>query len=557
MKQLFTILSVVILLDFTLTQCANPQSPQGGPKDTIPPTLLEANPQTGSINFKEGTITLTFSEYVNADKLNQNLIITPKTDIRFKHIVKREELVIKFEEPFNDSTTYSLNFFDGVTDITERNPAVNLVLAFSTGSFIDSAKISGQVEDLFTQEASAGFTIGLFPLSDSLNFFSQNPVYFTTTNDSGNFNISYIKAGLYRVLAFEDANRNLILDPEEEQHGFLKDTLNLIDSLTDLFIPTILQNVKPLELINHRSIGKYHEIRFNKKVDQFSIQPDTIYRNIVGENKNIIRLYNREQFAYNDSLSIFIQASDSLENTVVDTLKIVFQDSERRLPTFDYSVNYKNKVLTTDPVYNFSFNKPVIRTDETKFSFIADSTFTRTPDSIALSWNESLTSLELKAFINKDSIYNAYESLLPKDSILIDSVMVPPPTPSPIKFLISKGAFISIENDSTQVAEIQHRKDFVESFGTLKLTLETNYESFIIQLLERGNVAYEIRNERSPVFQVSPSTYDVRVLIDTNNDGKWSVGNLIKGEEPEKVYLFDESIAVRENWVIEDINISF
>ena len=97
MKNLVLAVITIIVLDLLFTGCANPISPTGGPKDTIPPTLINSMPVNGSINFEGQEIVLEFDEYVNADKLNQNLIITPKTDVRFKHIIKKNQLRITFD----------------------------------------------------------------------------------------------------------------------------------------------------------------------------------------------------------------------------------------------------------------------------------------------------------------------------------------------------------------------------------------------------------------------------------------------------------------------------
>ncbi len=557
MKQFLLAACLVLVIDIVLTQCANPMSPQGGPKDTIPPTLIESYPVNGVTNFNEQTITLVFSEYINADKLTQNLIITPKSEIRYKHVIKKEQLIIKFEEPFQDSTTFSLNFFDGVTDITEKSPAVNLILAFSTGPFIDSAKVSGHVQDLFTQKHGAKFIVGLYPLTDTLDFLAHNPLYFTTTNDSGQFNMSYIKAGSYKILAFKDDNRNLILDAEEEDHGFIARELDLQDSISGIEINTLLQNVKPIELINHRAIGSYHEIRFNKYVSSYTINPDSINSNIVGENNNTIRLYKPDWIPYNDSLPLIVTARDSLFNKVNDTIKISFIESNRKPQEFKYSVNYKNLTLVDNPTYQLSFNKPIKLLRKDLITFTADSTFSYSPDSITESWNPNRTKLTLHTYLNKDAIYNQYESSLPQDTVVIDSISVPPPIPSPITFKALKGAFVSIENDSTQESTITHKKSVKQEFGTLKLAIQTDKPSYIVQLLQGDQVHYQSINDPTPTYLVKPATYTIRVLIDTNNDGEWSYGNLIENKEPEQVYLFDEPVSVRENWIVEDIKITF
>ncbi|MEJ0054531.1 MAG: hypothetical protein WDN75_02135 [Bacteroidota bacterium] len=47
--------------------------------------------------------------------------------------VKKLQVLITPEKGWNDTTTYSIFFRDGVQDITEGNIPPNLKLAFSTG----------------------------------------------------------------------------------------------------------------------------------------------------------------------------------------------------------------------------------------------------------------------------------------------------------------------------------------------------------------------------------------------------------------------------------------
>ena len=85
-------------------------------------------------------------------------------------------------------------------------------------------------------------------------------MYFTSSNEAGEYSIEYIKTGTYKILAFEDDNGNLLLDPETEQHGFLEQTIQLDSAITLRPIRCILQNVKPIQLINARPAGPYVEL---------------------------------------------------------------------------------------------------------------------------------------------------------------------------------------------------------------------------------------------------------------------------------------------------------
>ncbi len=573
MKKFLLIVITIVVVDLLFQQCANPVNPTGGPKDTIPPTLVKIFPENGTTNFKGQIITIEFDEFINADKLKQNLVITPKSKLTYKHQIKKKQLILKFEEKFNDSTTYSLNFFDGVTDITEKNPVINLYVAFSTGSFIDSMEVAGDISDLFTQEKLEGYTVGLYPISDTLDFLTESPTYFTTTDKDGSYQLNYIKTGRYKIISFKDENRNLLLDPETEAHGFISDTLKLfsIDS-THYSIRTQLLNVKPIRYINSRPVAQYIEAKYSREIYNYEITPDSVYSILIGEKKDGIRIYNNNQFNYSDSIQFIINASDSLGNNTIDTLKTVFLDSNRKLPGFSFKiVNEPNQKLNNNQHIKVKFNKPINLVDTNSFSFKKDSTFLYSIKP-TLEWNQSMDELDISSHINIDSLLMALEKSLPKDTIQTDSIQsdnlesnslnkLPSErkdsnklssSNSTITFEIMAGAFISIEKDTSKTNSINFKTTTKESYGTLNINLTTKHESFTLQLLSRGIVSYQSSNQKKISFpKVKPGNYSIRILIDDNNDGMWSYGNILDNKEPETVFLYPEETSVRENWVID------
>ena len=52
---------------------------------------------------------------------------------------------------------------------------------------------------------------------------------------------------------------------------------------------------------------------------------------------------------------------------------------------------------------------------------------------------------------------------------------------------------------------------------------------------------------------LQPGTYTLKLIIDANEDEKWTTGDYLKGVQPEKVYFYTKEIKVRSNWEY-DIN---
>ena len=48
-----------------------------------------------------------------------------------------------------------------------------------------------------------------------------------------------------------------------------------------------------------------------------------------------------------------------------------------------------------------------------------------------------------------------------------------------------------------------------------------------------------------------PARYEIRLIIDSNQDDKWTAGNYFENVLPEKVYYYPELINLRANWELE------
>ena len=552
MKKIFLLTLGIVTSDLLLNNCATQIPPTGGPKDTIPPKLISSAPEMGKTNYQDQTVLLLFDERINTEKLKQNLIVTPRTTSKYTVLQKKYEVIIKFNEPFNDSTTYNLNFFNGITDATEKNPAVNLNIAFSTGSYIDSLKIQGTVADLLTQEKQSKTIVGLYPVTDTLNYFTDQPSFFTTTLDSGDFKLSYLRKGTYKLLAFQDENGNLLLDSKEEYHGFLKDTIHLTKNLDSLRIRTLLQDIKPLEMVYYRTNGQYTDIQYNKGLKNYTLKGEDILSNLVGTEEDIIRLYR--PIHYQDSLKYIISATDSLHNVAQDTIIILFTDAQRRKTKFEVSTKPE---LKEDTIFvTYKANKPLLGVSPllvVSADTLYSDTVTLTPTPIddvtgTLKGQETMSHL----------LQNYHEHLLEMDTNKLDSLLPAFPTIRSLAYTLSYSTFISIEQDTTSAIKISIPAKSNEKYGTIHISTQTRYPSYTIQLLVSDKVKYEKKSDltHSYTFQVKPATYAIRILIDDNEDGKWSYGNLLTNSEPETVYLYPENTTARINWV-QEISIAF
>lgn len=566
MKRIIYSIILIIIAELSLQQCANPLRPSGGPKDTIPPTLLLSNPLDQTIQFNGQEIRLYFDEFINAEKLRSKLIITPNTDIKYKHLVKRRDLILKFDQPLADSTTYTLNFFDGVTDITEKNPAENLIIAFSTGTYIDSLRVIGSVRDLFNNKPSSKTTVALYPLTDTLNILLDAPYYFVTTLENGSFEIKNIKTGKYKVAAFNDENKNLKLDVATEQYAFINDTIKPSVEPDSTYLRSVKIDGSQLKFISARPSGKYFDARYSKIINKYTVRTldsaKIVYHNFNDE-RDAIRFYNFDNFTEKDSTSAIIHAIDTVGNYTMDTVYVKFRSSVRKSGEFKHQLTpAKSSPIQKNTVYSLEFNKPIIQADSNFVSYSFDTLMQFALKPLNLRWNDKRTKLSFSLDLDKltylDTL-NKYINLYTPDTSNIDSskliyhyILTRIPTHK-FDLNFSKKAFISVESDSSQAISQSYLFYEPEKYGIINLKLTTEQKSFFVQLINgQGKVSEQKYNCQDCKFtSIAPGDYSIRILIDDNNNGIWEVGNIGKSIEPEHVIDFNDKSALRANWTLE------
>lgn len=536
---------------FVLTvfaRCANQTSPNGGPQDKKPPELISSNPKSNQRNFKGEKIELTFDEYIKLKDPSEEIMISPTVGKETKFQVKKNKLVIVPKQKLAENTTYNISFRDAVQDINEGNPAFNLRLAFSTGNEIDSLSVSGNVYQLFKEEPAEKITVALYQ-ADTFNIFKHQPIYFTRTDKKGNFTLTNLKAGLYNVYAFDDKSKNLKVESKSERFGFLTKKFNTAEKIDTLKIPLIQADARPIKITSIRNTLRTSSIRLNKAIDSVHVESDfqTYFIKYFGDQQNEIVFYGiLEEQPLEDSLKINLHLLDSVGN---------------KLDTIAYIKSVK--VKTIKEKFTISFT-PV------KYDYQAN-TITTTGN-----FNKLIT------LVNTDSIYIQIDSTnfqpIERKNIAIDTLhhrviltadLKPPkpekddPISAPI-LVLGKGAFVSIERDSSKARNEVIRIEKKDALGSLSVDISTKEKNYILQLLTaKGDLLETKLNVKKHTFSfLSPQEYKLRIIIDRNSNGKWDPGSFETGMEPERIIqykTFDGKtlVPVRANWEVGPLLIKF
>lgn len=546
----------IIYCIFLLGACARQSAPTGGPRDTIPPKLVRATPPHETVNFNAKKIELEFTEHVILNAPKEQLIVTPNISKDYKITYRRNLVTIELDEPLQDSTTYTFNFRDAIGDITEKNPVRNLLLAYSTGTYIDSLKISGKVHNIVQGTIPKEATVALHPQNDTFNIFLHPAPYFTKTNQTGHFTISHLKPGRYFVYAFEDKNRNLVVNSRTESFGFLAEEVLLQNDIDSVSIGLQRLDAGPLRMISARPYNTYFNIRTSKYLREFSLTAEDSTEVVAtfGEDQANIRIYDTFQA---DSLLVHLRATDSLNNALDTTLYAKFLERDVTPEPFNLNLSQSQLLAHRGTLTaSLTFTKPIAHIGLDSIYYQIDSLNRINFEMSNFTWDPLTRKLELHATFDP-SLFPAPERMAgPRASARQE------PEPERLKpineFRIAQAAFISVEGD-TSAQTVQAIKPLFENdLSVINIQVQTEAPNFLVQLLNnRNEIIQEIRNHhRARFLDVLPGDYKVRVIIDKNNNGRWDPGDYANRTEPEPVVYYTapdgtQSIkGVKANWEI-------
>lgn len=540
----WAILVVSLILSFPLWQCANQTTPMGGPKDTIPPKLIKSNPEHKQKNFDGKTVDVTFDEYVTLFNAKDEILISPQVGKEVDFKFKKNTVSITPKAGWQDSTTYTIAFREGVKDLTEGNPPVNLRLAFSTGPNIDSSSIVGKVRLALTEKIPDKITVAIYQ-ADTFDIFEHTPTYFTIADKKGKFSLENIKDGTYRIYAFDDKNKNLKVESRSERFGFLSQSIDLHGKSDSLTIPLVTLDTRPPKLNTTRNSGLFTRFAFNKAVNEYNLTVNTSdsITHSYGTNQSEVILYNPKNIV--DSIAVTLHAVDSVLQPI-DTI-IYIKSVEPNFIPEDFQV--KGGKLTYDFAksqlqYSWTFNKPLTEINYDSIFIKTDSSLTIPTTVRDFQYEPIHKKLQLNKDIHKDTLFKN------------------------IKFktelYLGQGAFLSIESDSSKQNAIPIPLVEASQTGTLLVESQTKEPHYIIQLLTSGGeLIEEVRDKAKYSFNfLSPQNYKIRVVIDTNNNGKWDAGNIFKNEEPEHIYFYitqdkKYEVPIRANWELGPLMLIF
>lgn len=184
--------------------CANIVPPLGGPRDTIPPKLLYVTPRDSSKHFNTNKIVFYFDEFIDPKDVRTELIVSPLSKTEPIVDARLRTLTVRIKDTLQPNTTYSLNFGNAIRDVDEGNILKNFTYVFSTGNYLDSMQLSGNVIIANTGKTDSTLIVMLHKKLDDSAVVKEKPRYIARLDTLGRFHFRYLEPGTYALYALKD-----------------------------------------------------------------------------------------------------------------------------------------------------------------------------------------------------------------------------------------------------------------------------------------------------------------------------------------------------------------
>jgi len=554
--------------------------PTGGPKDSIPPELVVTTPEYQALNYKGKDARFTFSEYILPDKIAETLVISPPLAKRPIIKTKSKTLIVQFNQELKDSTTYSLDFKNSVVDNNEKNPLENLRFSFSTGPVLDSLRVAGQAASAFDMEPIENLLVLLQSNLHDSAVFKVIPDYIAKTDETGMFMMDNIAPGEYHIFAINDANNDMLYNEGAEEIAFV-DELIVPRAEFHESNDTIVKGLDSMLVLGHTHF-----------------YPDPVYLRFFMEDVFEQYLESSEREARNKCLFIF-------NESVADTFNVRLLDHDvENWNLMEYNPDVDSIVMwiadTTISKYDSlymelsyiqldSAGMPFVYNDTMLMKYTEPKTNTKRrgrkeiteeegPKPVPqFNWNTNLSwKMELYGKISLVSP----EPVAGFDESMVNLYLAEDTLKTPLNFEFKKdekayrtynisyewepSTKYTLEIDSAACFNIYgiSSRAFSQSFetreedyyGSLAFEFSNVEMPMIVQLLKISDNEEVIRqktfdaNGTVEFAMLPPEKYKVKIIYDTNGNGKWDTGSYQDKYQPERVSYINDIIKLRSNW---------
>jgi len=533
------------------------------------------------LNYKKNRIDIIFDEIVQVQNTFDNIIISPpqKQAPTVKAIGKK--ISVELQDTLKDETTYTIFFGDAIVDNNENNVLSGYSFSFSTGESIDTLKMSGTLIDAATLNPIAGVMVGIHSdLSDSA--FTSKPFdRITKTDKNGNFSITNIRSGKYRIYALDDVGNNYRFDMPDEKIAF-SDSIFEPSASTNVVADTVYR-----DSVVRLSTGKADTLRLvDTVIRKFDVRysPDSIVLIAFVEdyyNQYVVKSLRPDVRHFTVCFNAPNKELPRTEGINFDIGKGVVVEPNSRGDTIDYwlkdtalwaidTLKLRLTYMKMDSTHNLVEQTDTISLRSQKRRAKSDKNSTQEFLTLISNAKGSINyfdTIEISIptpaemdMVKKISLQRRVDTIWqPQKSTItaIDSVgrryrvaatLQPSQT---YRMVVDSAYFRDIYgnvNKNTTFDFTVKSKDVYASL-TLEMGVFTGKE--IIELIDKNErvIRSAIADKQKVRFDnLDAGTYYARLFVDLNGNGKYDVGNFAEKRQAEPVYYYSKSFELRQMW---------
>lgn len=597
---------VLLFLSSLMVRCANTTTPQGGPRDTLPPVLMVATPENFSTEFATKRVFVEFNEYVQLKDQHKEFFTSPRMKSKPTLSIRGRGVMIDIKDTLLEDQTYVLNFGAALRDNNEGNPLHSFSYVFSTGSSIDSLWMSGYTADAEKSDSISKSYI-YFYRADSLaadtavrtadydsTLLRRSPDAIARAETNGIFLARHLKPIDYRIYAFQDKNDNQMYDPGTDYVGFVDSTFNPIempefaiwyDSLRRYWTgePQLYMRMFMDGTFKRQMLTEAQRPKSNQAVLRFGA-PRPQIDSIVFDSIAAERVIWEYQTEGRDTMSLWFNvAPEQLPDTIRGRIVYMKHDTTNTLN------------ITTEPLA-LAWRKIETKEEEQKrkkeerereraeaageeyepepeknpFTYRITSSGDINPErGLEFEFDYPLVELDTAAISLVETISEKQSREVPitltRDTTNMRRwrLMTKWGDGAKYKLKIPMGVFTDVAGYSNDSITKELTTMAAENFAKVIVDLRGKNDSatYILQLMpaEGKKMIDEIRNARTGVYTfnyVPEGEVRLRIVEDVNGNGHWDSGNLVESRQPERVEIYrnerdEEVIATKMNWDVE------
>jgi len=577
------LLKVLVAATFAvgiLCRCANTVTLQGGPKDTLPPKVMNIKPAWGTVNFGDKRIYIEFDEYVKLKDQQKEFLTSPLMGKPPLLTIRGRGIQIDIKDTLVPNTTYAFDFGGAIQDNNEGNVLDGFRYVFSTGPEIDSMLMSGYCVDAYTKDSIPGAMIFFYeaakdtvPTGQDSVLLKRRPDAVAKGKGNGIFIAQNLKPVPYRVYAFDDKNNNQIYDPGDEKVAFLDSLFNPAtlgeftihyDTSRKYFV------ADPQCYFRLFTDKKFQRQLLSKKDRPAQSKVDLIFGAPYPQISSLTldgidsTAFIRDYSSQRDTLTLWLAVPPAdLPDTVKGSITYLKHDSlnvlqpvTEKLALFWKAFEGKKKKEDKD-------EKPV-----NPFKVTVEASTSLNPEkNLPMVFEYPLKSMDSTAIslirLADGKKYRVKYSVA-QDTANLRRWTIKAPWSADQKYQleIPSGVFENIRGEANDTLKADFTVISPDKYATIviNVTGKTPESEYVLQILGQGNRVLQerahARTGKYTFLYLDPGTVRIRVVEDVNANGKWDDGNLITQEQPERVEIYapeagKEDIPTKANWEVE------